>query len=132
MVEQTPLAKTVFLCDEVVRDAAKNKVSILNMFDTVRLRADDSFPYHLRKICVFAECSDGLGPFTFYVEIERTSTEAAVYRSQSHTVTFTDRLKSVKISIRLTNCIFPEPGEYNVQLYCNTTVIGDRILHIIA
>lgn len=132
MAQRAPIGKAVFLCDDVVRDAAKNKTSVLNMFDTVRLDAGTAFPYHLRKLCVFAECTDGLGEFALFVEIERADTEEVVYRSAFQSVTFTDPLKSVKICFRLGKCVFPEPGDYTVQLFGDRDMIGDHMLHIVA
>ena len=110
MVRHTPIAKPVFICDEIVRDDASGKTSILNMFDFVRPPEPAVFPFKLRKLCVFAELSDGFGEFQFRVEIARLDTGDVVTRSSERTYDFLDRLKNVVVFFRMLDCRFPVAG----------------------
>ena len=132
MARHVPVAKPVFICDEIVRDSTSNKTSILNMFDFIRAPASSSFPFQLRKLCVFAEMSDGFGEFMFRVEIARLDSGDVVISSTERSFDFTDRLKNVVVLFRMLDCRFPVAGHYLVQLYCEEDVVGDRVLHVIA
>src|SRR5262249_27178837 len=48
-----PVAKAVYVCDDVVSDPQTGKVSVLNLWDTVRV-PENGFPYQLPKVVVCA------------------------------------------------------------------------------
>ncbi len=128
MAKLAPIAKTVFLCDELVRDDEKNKTSVLNMFDTVR--PDEASPLQLGRLCVFSELSDGFGDLLFWIEAVRLDTLAPVFRTVPRTFRFADRLANVQILFRLEDLRFPKIGDYLIRLYCEKEMVGDRVLHL--
>src|SRR5580704_8556090 len=56
-----PVAKRVYVCDDVVGDPSTGKVTLVNLWDAVRLPPDATFPYSLAKLCVFVWWRDGAG-----------------------------------------------------------------------
>ena len=46
-----PLAKAVYLCDDVVEDPSSRKIHLLGLFNAVR---PTSYPHVLGRLCVFA------------------------------------------------------------------------------
>lgn len=125
-----PVVKSVYVCDEVVRDPNSGKVSLLNLWDTIRLPASASFPYQLKKVCVFAWMRHGRGRVRCRIEIVQAATEAVILRTTDFLLDFTNRLTQFA-SFRLDRVRFPAPGYYYIEVYCEDQFIDDQAAQIL-
>jgi hypothetical protein len=125
-----PVVKSVYICDEVVRDPTSGKVSVLNLWDTVRPPAGTTFPYELRKVCVFAWMRDGRGRVRTRIEIVQATTEAVIFRTADFLLDFTSILTHFA-SFRLDLVRFPAPGYYYIELYCENQFMDDQAVRIL-
>jgi hypothetical protein len=125
-----PVVKSVYVCDEVVRDPVSGKVSVLNLWETVRPPAGSTFPYRLRKVCVFAWMRGGRGRVRTRVDIVQAATDTLVGRTRDLVVDFTQRVAHFAV-YRLHRFPFPQPGDYRVELYCENQFIDDQLVQIL-
>jgi hypothetical protein len=125
-----PVAKTVFISDDVLIDPKSGKTHLLGLYDAIRPAEGHDYPYQLGKLCVFAEFTDGFGELPFHAEITQLATQETVLRTKEHRVRFPHRHACMKVCFRLKECMFPAPGDYAVELYCRDQFIDDRILHL--
>jgi hypothetical protein len=126
-----PVAKVVYVCDDVIADPQTGKVSLFNLWDTIRVPAGGSFPYCLAKVCVFAWWRDGLGNVRTRIDIVEASTETVIRRTGDCVIDFEDRTTSVFARYRFENCVFPAPGYYYVELYCEDEFVDDQIIRVL-
>jgi hypothetical protein len=126
-----PIAKAVYLCDDILPDPTRSKLTVVGSFNAVRLPADATFPYVLDKLCVFAQLVGGVGVVACRTEIIRAATNRAIYVSGHQRLTFPARHTTVTYLLRLRRFVFPAPGGYTVELFCEDKFVDDRLLHLI-
>jgi len=126
-----PLAKCLFICDDVVSDPVSGKPSILNSWEIVRVPPGAAFPYTLGKIVIVAQLRGGLGDIRFRVGVVRADDLEPILPSVRPLVNFPDRLTSRWLVGRFRDVVFPEPGGYLVQLYCEGDFVDDRLITVL-
>ncbi len=76
-----PVAKSIFVCDDVVADVASGKVSLLNLLNAVRVPSGERLPYQLARLCVFGIFRGGRGPSHFQVKVRQAKSGDFVAKS---------------------------------------------------
>ncbi len=127
-----PFAKRFLVCDDVVLDTNSGKVTLLNLWNAVRVPPDATFPFQLAKLCLFVCWRDGLGSLRTRVELVQASTGESIRTSANFVVEFTKRNSIRYARYLLEGCVCPEPGEYWVELYCEDEFVDDQVIHILA
>jgi hypothetical protein len=125
-----PVAKCAYVCDDVTYDPVTGKVSLLNLWDTIRVPNDAAFPYVLDRICVFVWWRDGFGKSGSRVEIVQASTEETIRRTRNCILNFEGCASSVYARYKIEKCRFPETGYYHVEVYCENQFVDDQIIRV--
>jgi hypothetical protein len=125
-----PIAKCVYVCDEVMFDPVTGKVSLLNLWESVRVPNDAGFPYVLDRICVFVWWRDGFGKPVSRVEIVQASTGNTIRRTRNCILNIEGRASSVYGRYKIEKCRFPEPGYYHVEVYCEDQFVDDQVIRV--
>src|SRR5436190_1412985 len=125
-VPELPVARGLFLCDWLIVDAQTNKVSLINLFDRVRVTQFPSIP---KPFVVYALLTDGFGDIEMRVDIESDDGEHLVY-SKTLRVRFSDRLAPAHCRFTITSCSFPNAGGYQVVLYANGSPVAQTTVDV--
>jgi hypothetical protein len=125
----SPVVKGVYVCDDVLADPTSGKVSLLNVFITVR--PTTAFPFELEKLCVLLNLRGGRGDAKVRVEVMRAATDAVIFRTTDRTVRFFDPLVSVYTRFRLERLRFPAPGRYVVEVYSGSELLDDEMITVL-
>jgi len=125
-----PIAKRVYVCDDVVGDPATGKVNLFNLWDAVHVPSDGVFPYCLAKLCVFVWWRDGFGNVKTRVDIVQAATGMLIRRIKDCILDFEQRTDSLFARYRIENCTFPEPGYYFLEVYCEGEFVDDQIIRL--
>jgi hypothetical protein len=88
------------------------------------------FPSEPQRFAVVALLTDGFGEIALDVVIERLDNEDEVYR-ESQRVRFSDRVQEVRFLYRVTRCIFPEAGTYEVNLEAEGQVLARHRIMVV-
>jgi len=124
-----PVAKKIFVCDDLVIDPESRKSSILNLWDTIRV--SEGFPFTLGKLCVYAQLRGGLGKVPIHVEVARAGTGEVIRKSDVFVVFFPDRMTRYDVRIKLEDVEFPSPGTFVVEMYCNNVFLDDQPIRVV-
>jgi len=127
--EVVPVAKSLYLCDEVVEDPGSRKVSLLGTFNATR--PSTGYPYQLPRLCVFAQLIDAEGELPVWVEIVNADDLQVIFLGARQTVRFASRNTTVSVCFRLSGLKFFGPGTFIVELYCGNALMDDRVLHLL-
>jgi hypothetical protein len=122
-----PIAKALYLCDDILSDPTRVKPHLIGVLNTVRV---PSFPHDLPQLCIFARLIDGLGQVRCRVQVTRASDRAVIYRSPERILDFPDRHQTRYFILRMQQVHCPAPGEYWVEFYCNNEFIDDAVLRL--
>jgi len=128
VVQQAPDVLAMLFADDIHRETASGKFSILGTYDTV---AAPSFPWTLPALIMYLALTDGRGqtPMTIRL-VDVDELRPPIFESQA-TIDFSDPLSVVEMAFFETNVLFPGPGEYRVQLFAFGQFIRERRLLLI-
>lgn len=122
-----PTAKALYLCDFHVGYSG-GKADLYGLFEAVRPAA---YPHRKDSFVCFAQLRGGLGELPFHIDICRASDASVVYYSGVRTLRFPDRTTLLKVAFTIKECVFPTPGLYLVEMYCDNTWVGDTAVELL-
>ncbi len=125
MASVIPVAKALYLRDDILSDPARGKPHLIGVLNSARVA---SFPHTLAKLCVFAVLVNGYGDVSCRVRIVNAHGREVVYESAEQVLRFDDRAQTRYFTLRLTQITVPAPGEFWVELFCNKRFVDDATL----
>lgn len=126
-MKQKPVAIGLLLCEQVIVEENTRNVTPVNCF-TFRLK-ESSQPQPLSFV-VLGFLTDGLGKIQLDVTIQRIDNMEEIHHRTQY-LEFQNPLQSFRFTLRIKNCVFPDPGQYLVSLLADGEMIAQRKLHLI-
>jgi hypothetical protein len=124
---QRPNAVDLFLCEQVIVEEGTRNLTLVNCFT---LRMVKQFPSEKLPFVVFFLLTDGAGEVLVEVAIQRLDTLDEIYR-YARTFRFTNPLEEARGILRIRNCSFPAPGSYQIMLFAEGELIGQRKVRVL-
>jgi hypothetical protein len=118
---QIPIARGLAVCENVIVEERTHNLTLVNCFTMKRAAA---FPANIRFVAL-AFLSDGDGEVELTISVQRLDTLDIVYTS-SHSVRSANRMQEVRFFLRIENCPFPVPGNYQVNLLANGELLAQQ------
>ncbi len=127
-MDMQPLAHAMVLCDEVWNDRSTGKNFLLGTFSSI---AAHNFPCQHPQIHVYVVISDcrGVTPIALrllYLDPDQTSDKELLETKME--VNAPHPLATGELVFKLSNVVFPQPGEYRFQLQCEGSSLTERRL----
>ena len=110
-----PDALSLLVCDQILIDRLTGKTSLIGMFSTIGAAR---FPIRHPHLCVFASLTDGRGKTPLEIAIVDSEDARPPIVSGTGTLEFKDPRAVASLNLHFNGLVFPEPGEYRVQLKC--------------
>lgn len=117
-----PFPKSLFLCDYHV-GYADGKTDLYGLFNAIR--PAHGYPHTQKQFCLFAQLNNGLGRVPFFVDIRFAATNQLTFTTEPHELVFPDRTVLVQLALAIEGCVFPQPGLYKLELFCENTWVAD-------
>jgi hypothetical protein len=124
-----PIAKQLYICDDVVVDPISGKPHLVNLWDGVR--ASGPFPWTLAKLCVFVWWRGGIGRISSRIDIVEAGDGKVVRRTRDYLLQFAGRTKSLHAKYMIDDLVFDSPGVYFIELHCGGQFIDDQAIRVI-
>jgi hypothetical protein len=128
MASVIPVAKALYLCDDILSDAARVKPHLIGVLNAIRPPA---FPHTIARLCIFAVLVGGYGDVRCRVRVVNAHNREVAYESPLRTIRFDDRLQTRYYAHRLEQITISAPRAFWVELTCNDEFIDDASLHIL-
>ena len=128
MAVVVPVAKALYLCDEILSDPARMKPHLVGILNAIRA---PSFPHVLPRLGIFAQLVGGFGEVPCVVRVVNAHNRELVYESPVRTVAFGDRLDTRYFVMRLANITIRTAGDFWVEFYCGGLFVDDALLRIL-
>jgi hypothetical protein len=125
-IDARPTARSIVVCERITLDAANpNRVSPINVINSIRPTGNAPYPVTQGQLSVFAQLTESRGTGRVMIEIRREETDAVVFRTHSRQGKFPNHpLVVYGFRFRILGCVFPTAGLYWVQLWYNGEMLG--------
>jgi len=104
----------LIIADHVHRDDSTGKFFILGTRSSIGAAA---FPFNCPSLAVYASMIDGHGETPLRLRLSDVDETREPVLEFETTVNFLDPTEELEIVFRLIDLVFPEPGDYRLQLY---------------
>jgi len=123
-----PVLQAMLVCDQAIRDAETNKVSLVGIFDQIR---GAEFPLAwARPTAVYARVTDVEGHYQIRLELVRLEDEVLVGRLDVE-MTAGDRMGFGELIFNLDRLIFERPGRYEFRIFAGDRYVGGVVFTVI-
>ncbi|MBI1913611.1 MAG: hypothetical protein HYS12_02480 [Planctomycetes bacterium] len=125
--QNAPLALALIVADHITRDLGTGKLSVHGIFNAIGAL---SFPWTHPSIMVYGALTDGrLGKTPIMLRLVDAEEERPPVVEAPGEVDFPDPFAIVEFVLALNGVVFPEAGEYRLQLHgAGTPLLERRIL----
>jgi hypothetical protein len=126
--QQAPEVLALVIADQVHRDEDTGKFFILGTRASLGAAA---FPFTCPSLAVYASLIDGHGETAIRLRLIDVDEAREPVLEFETTVNFLEPTEEVAIAFRLPDLVFPEPGDYRLQLYGAGQFLRERRFLII-
>lgn len=124
--QPSPSGLAIVVCDQIIEDKLTNKKSLIGIFNNI---SSATFPCRHPQVCVFVSLTEGQGNYPARLRIvnEETSESVADVNGQ---IQFPDIHATVELNFNLVGLVFPKPGLYSIEFYCEDALVLERRFHV--
>jgi hypothetical protein len=123
-----PDVLAMLVCDQIITDRLTGKQSLIGMFSTVHA---PRFPATHAQLCVFVALTEGYGKTDLTIRIVDANDARPPIVEGRGTVDFKNPRAIANLSLQFHGLVFPEPGEYRVQLYSGGALLREARLQLL-
>src|SRR2546430_2272329 len=99
----------------------------MGLFNAIR---PATYPHRQRNFVAFAQLLGGLGQVPFYFDVRYAADSSLVHSTKARLLYFANRDTVVQMAYTA-DCLFPQPGVYLVELFCNCQWVADTTLRLL-
>ena len=118
----SPTGLAIVICDQIIEDKLTGKKSLIGIFNQI---GTQNFPCRHPQICVFVSLTEGRGQSAARLRIVHDESSHIVAEVNG-TIQFPDVNVVVELNFNLVGLVFPEPGMYSIEFYCDDAIILER------
>jgi hypothetical protein len=120
-----PYPLALILCDSVYVEPPTQRKALTGLFSAIQAV---SFPVCHPSLCVYLACTDGRGNIPFkLVLIDAEEARDPIFTAEMTPNEPVDDPRAIlELVFKVSNVIFPEPGEYRLQAYAGNDLLLER------
>jgi hypothetical protein len=123
-----PDVLALLICDQIITDRATGKQSLIGLFSKIH---SAGFPATHPQLSVFVVLTEGRGQTELTIRIVDGNEARPPLVQGRGSVQFRDPRAVANLALQFHGLVFPEPGEYRVQLWSGGTLLREARLHLI-
>lgn len=120
-----PVPLSLIACERVITDGLTGQYSIIGIMAHLQC---PGFPVQVPLLCVYTELTNGRGLAQVVIRIVDANEERSPVAEATLQVQMEHPLAVGQFAVGLPGLIFPEPGEYRVQLLVGGELLIERRL----
>jgi hypothetical protein len=125
---QAPLCLALVLADAIHIDMATGKRTILGTFAVI---FSAEFPAQHAQLAIYASITDGIGEMDITARIVDVDEEREPVAEMTGKINFEDPRMVAEIGAAFSGVIFPQAGEYRIQLFAESELLMERRLLVV-
>ena len=118
----TPIGLAIVICDQIIEDKLTGKKSLIGIFNQI---GTQNFPCRHPQISVFVSLTDGHGQCAARLRIVHDESDHVVAEVNGG-IQFPDVHVVVELNFNLVGLVFPQPGMYSIEFYCDDALVLER------
>lgn len=131
MARQKPIVRYFIVCDRVEQSPDGRQVSLINLISTIRALPNAPYPRIHPGLWLFAQMTDGLGPFDFSIQLVNLDDDRSIFVLPPVKLDLGQNPLAVRgWAKRLLNVLFEKPGMYEFRLLCDGDVIASAPIRL--
>lgn len=123
-----PEVLALIITDQVYRDEVSGTLSMLGIRSAIGATA---FPWNHPRLSAYVALANGRGETSMRIRLVDSDEDRDPVFEDETQVTFPDPLAEIELVFKLSDLVFPEPGEYRLQLLAAGQFLRERRLVII-
>lgn len=123
-----PDVLAMLVCDQIITDRLTGKQSLIGMFSRIHAMG---FPATHPQLCVFVALTDGHGKTDLTIRVVDTNDARPPIVEGKGSVSFKDPRTIANLFLQFHGLVFPQPGEYRVQLYSDNQLLREARLELV-
>ena len=123
-----PDVLAMLVCDQIITDRLTGKQSLIGMFSRIHAMG---FPATHPQLCVFVALTDGHGKTDLSIRVVDANEARPPIVEGKGSVSFKDPRTIANLFLQFHGLVFPQPGEYRVQLYSDDQLLREARLELI-
>jgi uncharacterized protein DUF6941 len=128
MEQPPPEVLALVLADHVHRDDLSDKLFILGTRSAIGAR---SFPWTHPVLAIYAALVDGRGETALRFRLVDADEAREAVAEEETVVTFPDPVTELQVVVFFSDLVFPEPGDYRLQLLADGQFLRERRLLVV-
>ena len=122
----SPAGLAIVVCDQIIEDKRTNKKSLIGIFNQI---AAGEFPCRHPQLAVFVSVTEGRGRYPVRLRMAHEETAETVVDVNGE-LELTDVNMVAELGFDLLGVVFPKPGLYSIEFYCDDALILERRFHV--
>ena len=122
-----PYVLSINICDGIIRDEGTKKVSLIGLFNTIRA---NNFPCIHPLLHVYVSLTNGHGKHKVDIRFVSLEDDKPVVSMEGE-LDFKSPLQVVELNLCWQQLSFDKPGEYEVEVLCDSARVGARKFRVI-
>ncbi len=118
-----PLLLSAIVCDRVIMDNMTQTPSIISIIHTI---SAPRYPARHYRLTFFCELTNGRDKMQITIRLVDVQQEDKTMFEQTVEQEFRDIKQVAALTFGVEGIIFPHPGEYRMQIYAGTHLLGER------
>jgi len=118
-----PVLLSALVCDRVIFDRVTGMPSIIGVLQTI---SAIKYPARHSRLAFFCELTNSHGNQNITVKLVDLQENDQVVLEQTVEAQFADVRQVVGLGFGFEGIVFPHPGEYRLQIYAGTALLGER------
>lgn len=123
----SPTGLAIVVCDQIIEDKLTHKKSLIGIFNQI---ATSNFPCRHPQMSVFVSLTEGRGACNARLRVAHEETTHVVAEVHGQ-IQFADIHSVVELNFNLVGLVFPQPGLYSIEFFCDDALILERRFHVI-
>lgn len=118
--KQKPILLAINICDQIIRDEATKKISLIGLFNTIKA---DTFPIRHSLLHVYVAITNGQGEYEGELRFVNLSNRQLVAKALGK-IGFYNPLEVYEFNFAFQNLEFSSEGKYAVEFLCDGELVG--------
>lgn len=126
-IQPQPEILSLVVCDQIITDRVTGKQSLIGIFSVIHAT---NFPVNHPQLSVYTSLTNGHGSVDLMIRIVDSNEARQPLVQGQGKVEFHTPLAVANLALQFHGLIFPEPGQYRVQLLCNGELLREARLQV--